>query len=192
VPTYQVDAGTPIRLAWRVENPITEVRLTDSQNEYGVRSPEDEFQAVVTQSTIFRLQVRGAGDSPQLIERRIRVNVLPIEPPPPPFNVNGEEGETLEDPSIVQWSYPGENQNDILGFRVYRADVDDFNFSRVANEFELINTAVSWEDPITPSCDRVYYVVAVYEDISRSGDDRIQETVSSPSSWYTRACPPEE
>src|SRR5690606_12942010 len=51
IPTYQVVAGTLIRLAWRIENPVIEVRLTDSRNDYGTRSPEDEFQVMITQST---------------------------------------------------------------------------------------------------------------------------------------------
>jgi hypothetical protein len=188
VPTYQVLAGTQVRLTWRVENPLTEVRLTDSQNDYGQRSPEDEFQLQVNQSTIFRLVVRGGGETPQTYERRIRVNVLPIPAPPPPFSVSGVDGPTEDDPATVTWAYPGESQSNILGFRVYRASIDNFNFARVADRFELDNTKTSWVDPVTPSCNWAYYVVAVYEDITRTGDDRIQETEASPTSWYTKPC----
>jgi hypothetical protein len=182
VPTYQVEAGTLIRLAWRIENPVVEVRLTDSFNDYGARSPEDEFQVTVTQGTVFQLSATGAPG------RRIRINVTAIEPPPPPFNVNGINSETDDQPATVTWDYPGESQGRILGFRVYRATIGDFNFSRVADRFELVNTEKSWPDPSTPSCDHVYYVVAVYEDITLSGDDRFRETAASDTSWNTRPC----
>jgi hypothetical protein len=182
-PTYQVEAGTVIKLAWRIENPVTEVRLTDSTNDYGMRSAEDEFQVTVTQSTVFNLVVTGTST------RRIRIDVLPVEAPPPAFNVTGIDGVADDDPVTVTWDYPGESQGKILGFRVYRASIDNFNFSRVADRFELDNTAKQWTDASTPNCDRVYYVVAVYEDITLSGDDRIQETDSSDASWYTRVCP---
>ncbi len=183
VPTYQVEAGTQIRLAWRIENPVVEVRLTDSTNDYGSRSPEDEFQVMVTQGTVFQLTATGAPG------RRIRINVTAIEPPPPPFNVNGVDSLSNTQPVTVTWDYPGESQGRILGFRVYRAAVDNFNFSRVADRFELGNTSKFWVDASTPSCDRVYYVVGVWEDITLTGDDRIRETEVSPSSWYTRPCP---
>jgi hypothetical protein len=182
IPTYQVSAGTLIRLAWRIENPVVEVRLTDSQNDYGTRSPEDEFQVTVTQSTIFQLNVIGTNG------RRIRINVQPVEPPPPPFNVNGINGENNDSPATVTWDYPGEFQSRILGYRVYRANIDTFNFSLVADRFELDNTTKQWVDPTLPSCNRVYYVVAMYEDITRTGEDRFQETEISPTSWYTRPC----
>jgi hypothetical protein len=182
VPTYEVQAGTPIRLAWRIENPVVEVRLTDSQNDYGARSPEDEFQVTVTQSTVFQLSVTGTPG------RRIRINVQAIEPPPPPQNVSGENGATDDEPATVTWTYPGESQSQILGFRVYRASIDNFAFSIAADRFELSNTADRWTDPTLPSCDRVYYVVAIYEDITRTGDDRFRETAASPTSWYTREC----
>lgn len=182
IPTYQVTAGTLIRLAWRIENPVTEVRLTDSSNDYGARSPEDEFQLTITSSTVFQLTVTGS------VSRRIRINVLAVPAPPAPFNVNGINGENNDAPATVTWDYPGESQARLLGFRVYRANVDNFNFSLVADRFELDNTVKQWTDPSLPSCDRVYYVVGVYEDITRTGDDRIQETAISPTSWYTRPC----
>ena len=183
IPTYQVTAGTLIRLAWRIENPVTEVRLTDSSNDYGARSPEDEFQLTITSSTVFQLTVTGS------VSRRIRINVLAIPAPPAPFNVNGIDGADNDSPATVTWDYPGESQGSLLGFRVYRANIDNFNFSLVADRFELDNTVKQWTDPSLPSCNRVYYVVGVYEDITRTGDDRIQETAISPTSWYTRPCP---
>jgi hypothetical protein len=182
IPTYEVAAGTLIRLAWRIENPVVEVRLTDSRNDYGARSAEDEFQVTITASTVFQLAVTGTPG------RRIRINVQPVQPPPPPTNVNGINGENNDAPATVTWDYPGEAQSRILGFRVYRAQADDFNFSLVADRFELDNTMNEWTDPSLPSCDHVYYVVAVYEDITRTGDDRIQETDTSPTSWHTRPC----
>jgi hypothetical protein len=114
--------------------------------------------------------------------------VQAIPPPPPPFNVNGINGADNDSPATVTWDYPGESQARILGFRVYRANIDNFNFSLVADRFELDNTIKEWVDPTLPSCNRVYYVVGVYEDITRTGDDRIQETAISPTSWYTRPC----
>jgi hypothetical protein len=102
--------------------------------------------------------------------------------------VNGINGENDESSATVTWDYDGGSQSRILGFRVYRSNVDEFNFSLVADRFELDNTMQEWVDPSLPSCDRVYYVVAVYEDITRSGDDRIRETATSPTSWYTRPC----
>lgn len=69
IPTYEVQALMPIRLAWRVENPVVEVRLTDSQNDYGVFSPEDEFQVTITQSAVFQLSVTGG------LPKRLRINV---------------------------------------------------------------------------------------------------------------------
>jgi hypothetical protein len=188
VPTYDVRAGATVRFAWRVENLASDIKLVDSVNDYGSRSPEDEFQLQVTQSSLFRLVVLGTGTPAGRFERTIRLNVLPITPPPSPFNVTGTDGADELTASIVRWTYPGESQSKILGFRVYRANVDTFDFVRVANYFELDSTKDSWIDPATPSCDRVYYVVAVYEDITRSGDDRIQESLPSIESWYTKLC----
>jgi hypothetical protein len=182
IPTYQVNAGTLIALAWKIENPVTEVRLTDSSNDYGVRSPEDTFQLTVKTSTVFQLTVTGS------VSKRIRINVQAVPPPPPPFNVNGIDGADKNSPATVTWDYPGDSQSRLLGFRVYRANVDNFNFTLVADRTELNNTIKQWQDPTTPSCGHVYYVVGVWQDITRNGDDQIQETAISPTSWYTKPC----
>ncbi|MCA1553114.1 MAG: hypothetical protein LC737_01920, partial [Chloroflexi bacterium] len=73
----------------------------------------------------------------------------------------------------------------ILGFRVYRADVPNTNYVRVADESVLKSNVFNWPDPVTPSCGKSYYVVAVYNDGVTSTP---RESARSTTTWYSRTC----
>jgi hypothetical protein len=188
VPVYEVRAGAIVRIAWNVINPVSQVRLRDLTTDYGTRFPQDEFQTQIFRGTDFRLDIIGAESTTPDETRVIRIVVPPIQPPPPPQFVSGIDGIDEDSPSTVTWEYPGQHQSRILGFRIYRASIESFNFSIVANYFTLTPEMTEWIDPTIPSCDRVYYVVAVFEDITQLGDEQIRETAPSAESWYTKPC----
>ncbi len=103
---------------------------------------------------------------------------------PPPYDVGGE-GEAAS--LMIAWQYNLQYQSQIIGFRVYRADLSQANygFDLVADESQLAQTARQWQDAELPACGKAYYVVAVYLDPDTGSPI---QTDPSPESWYSPAC----
>jgi hypothetical protein len=105
--------------------------------------------------------------------------------PPAPTNLTGQ---LVTDAFKLEWEYNNQDENDIVGFRLYRADVPPgTSFKRVADEKQILPGARDWTDTkdLTEICGKAYYVVAVYLDFN--GD--LQETNASGNSWYSPPCP---
>ncbi len=185
-PTYQVNAGTSIKFSWNVVNAQGSLKIIDNLNNvYTLNAAQGELALLATQTAEYTLVA--APDTDQY-NKRVRLVVIPLPVPPSPQNVSGVDGADETQPSTVTWDYPQDSQSSILGFRIYRAAIDTFNFTMVVDYTALDPAQRAWVDPITKSCNYAYYVVAVYRDITRPTNDQILETPPSPSSWYTKPC----
>ena len=116
----------------------------------------------------------------------IQVEVVSPPPPPPPYNVVGTENAGAGT-NKIQWSYRPQDRSRIDGFRIYRADVPPGNnFVAVWTVYDP--NASEWTDAPGPglTCDKAYYVVAVYTDAVTSVE---RETAASLTSWFSQPCP---
>lgn len=172
-PTYEVVAGSNVNLVW-------ETAEADSATLVGVgdQPPSGTYTLfnVVADQTYQLIASGEGGETEAFLE--IRVTAKPA--PPPPTNVEGEvDGSDV----ILTWEHSAEN--DITGFRIYRATSPNSAPSRVADESDLGNSARQWVDegPL-PTC-TVYVVTAVYID-PQSGDK--EETPASSNSWFSPGC----
>ncbi|HEY85490.1 MAG TPA: FHA domain-containing protein [Chloroflexi bacterium] len=176
-PTYEVTSGSNVDLQWETANADT-VTLVG----VGDQAPSGNY-------TIFNVR---AGRTYQLIaqgpqasvDSTLRLTIVAAPPPPPPYNLNGAvEGSAIR----LTWNYDAQQTNNIIGFRIYRADVPPGNFTRVADENTLTNLTTQWTDTtLTETCGKGYYIVAVYIDAT-TGDRK--ETDASRYSWYSDPCP---
>ncbi len=183
---YQILRGTLIRLRWSIlyANRATlfkeDVNLQDRPLEGTYTEPE-----TITQTVTYRLSAWNENDVET--RRYVIIELKPMEPPQPPYNVDGPAKSTT--PLTITWDYdPGhwgqdsEMVYEVTGFRIYRAPAPyaNSNFSLLA---EVGPEERQWADP-SPQCGRAYYVTAVYEDINRIE----QETDPSPDRWYSWPC----
>jgi hypothetical protein len=183
-PIYEVLAGTLVRISWEVINAVPDsILLSIDGVDFGTVNPEGNLLRTIGNSderyTLTAENAQGVQDSEvMLITAR---QVIPVAP----VNLRGNvTSNTIE----LEWDYEG-NENAIVGFRVYRADMPPgTNFERVARESDLENFVREWEDTDFSGvpCGKAYYVVAVYLDYN--GDK--QETSSSANSWYSPSCSP--
>ena len=172
-PTYQVVAGSNVNLKWAVNDANTVTLVGE-----GEQPPAGTYTLsnVVADQT-FQLTAEGDGGSSQAF---LQLEVVAKPPPPAPYNVNGIlSGSNI----ILTWEHSAENE--IIGFRVYRATSAGGPFLRVADETQLGNGSRQWVDvgPL-PTC-TAYYVTAVYID-PLSGDK--METGASANSWFSPGC----
>lgn len=107
----------------------------------------------------------------------LRVNLQPL---PPPYNVRGIDSPAA--PMTITWEYGVADLSKIVGFRVYRYAVSEnapeATFDVPASTQQYVDTTV------TPTCSKMYYVVALYID----SNGKIQESASSSNAWYTPPC----
>jgi hypothetical protein len=88
----------------------------------------------------------------------------------------------------LEWTYNNQDENNIEGFRLYRADVPPgTNFKRIVDEKVLLPGIREWDDnkDLPPACGKAYYLVVVYRDFNNN----LQETDSSANSWFSVPCP---
>ncbi len=147
--------------------------------------PEGEnFQTVqVKRSGLYRLSAQNpTGRVDRVIELVVNLPVIP-----PPYDVSGSGGVGGVPPLIITWRYNLQYQSQIIGFRVYRANLSqaDYVFELVADESQLDQAARDWSDTELPACGKAYYVVAVYLDPDTGNPI---QTSPSPESWYSPAC----
>ena len=170
---YDVEAGSNVKLSWQVTG-ADRVTLVGYEDQ-----PATGTKVVaVTTDANFQLTAENAGGK---VNAFIQLEAYLPEPPPPPYGVTGTE---LPGGNEIRWAYSTAFESLILGFRVYRADLAmGGGFQPVQDLPQGIHI---WLDPISPTCSRGYYVVAVYLD-PITGEER--ETDSSTTSWYSQACP---
>jgi len=176
-----VTYGAKVRFSWSALN-VPQVTLIAGESS-SARPPVGEFTTVIRQAQDYQLVASNEEGATKYAF--IQLVLRPIEVPPAPQNLNGTQGPLPPDtPLRLTWTYDPDYVDNIVGFRIYRADVDTNLYNRMADESELDNTARAWEDP-DPTCGHVYYVSAVYLDV----DSQKQETEPSPNHWYSWPCP---
>ena len=117
----------------------------------------------------------------------IHVSLEPVVPPPPPYNIGGQQIGPNR-PLTITWQFnPGSYGGEIPGFRIYRAEVpytDYYDFSLAADETQVPGVQpYQWVEP-SLVCDRAYFLRAVYQD--EFGENQI----TGPSDiWHTHPCP---
>lgn len=171
---YQVVAGSNVILTWSTQyaDTVTLVGVGDQPpaGSYTVNN------VVVNQ--IFQLTAQNSSGNTQSF---INLVVVAKPVPPAPTNVAGSESGANV---TLTWDYA--NENDIIGFRVYRAVTAGGPFTRIADETQLANSARQYVDSgVLPGC-VVYYMTAVYTD-PQSGNKF--ETQASSNSWFSSGCP---
>jgi hypothetical protein len=170
---YDVEAGSNVKLSWEVRNAdrVTLVGYEDQPATGNKILP-------ITVDTIVQITAENPGGK---VSAFIDLRAYLPEPPPPPYAVTGQE---RADGNLIRWAYAVGSEDVIIGFRVYRADVAaGGNFQPVQDIAPRIH---DWLDPISPTCGKAYYIVAVYRDPITSEE---RETAASSTSWYSQACP---
>lgn len=171
---YNVVAGSNVNLRWVTNNADT-ITLVG----VGDQTPSGTYTVNnVVVDKVYQLKASNDNGSTQEF---LQLRVVPKPPPPAPYAVDGTDNGTSV---TLTWQY--DNENDIIGFRVYRAPAVSGPFTRIADESQLANSARQYIDSTTPAGCAGYYVTAVYLDPS-SGNK--QETSASQNSWFKPSCP---
>lgn len=192
LPVYTVDAGSIVEVKWQVANAKT-VTLVQTpldggtENTFADRLPVDTAVTAVDQRTRFVLK---PNNNLCTAERAcaVIVKMNQVIPASPPTGLVYTGGVTGQDPVTINWQYSSSEAERILGFRVYRGTIDLGNFARVADENVLNKQARTWSDTLTPSCGLAYFVVAVYRDPNKAGEDKTMESDAGAPSYYTMPC----
>jgi hypothetical protein len=180
---YEVVVGTDIKLSWETSTDAQSVTLSPINQSFGPGKNELEmfkFSVKTAPSNEnpkeYTLVVQGVGGAS---DESLEIKVVSRSTPQPPSSVGGT---TNGDDNELRWSWSGD-EDDILGFKLYRSDVppgNDFSFQQ-----EILDPdARSWTD-VGGGCGKVYYIVTLYEGLDLSP----QETESSGTSWASDACP---
>jgi len=175
---YEVLAGSAVHFTWEVKD-ADKVELTD----YGQFGQSDNVEVLIKENKTFTLNAQREGNS-EIVSAEINITVKP-RIPPPPENVHGTTNSNGTQ-NTIDWDFSGDEEY-IVGFRVYRADVPENSFSRAAREDELGKSARSWLDTESnPACNKAYFVVAVYLDVQTGN---LEESKPSAESWFSLTCP---
>ncbi len=182
--TYEVIVGTKINLSWQIQN-ATQASLSLNSASLGDQPFDGVLPQTVTSDGNYLLTA--SNDQEGVPPDTTQLQIVAIQQiPPPPFGLIGTEGmtNTIE----LEWQYNNEDENDIIGFRLYRDDDRPFDtYKRVADEKDLDAGTRDWDDTkdLNETCDKAYYVVAVYEDFT----GQLFETDASANSWSSLPCP---
>jgi hypothetical protein len=193
---FFVDGGAPIRVKWVVDGAtrvdIQEILPTGS-NEYNERLASDQISVIASaDDVVYRLTAINDPNNNEAtasrISRTLRVRLNPARVLPPPTNVTFTGGITATSPVIIAWEYSPTDTDNILGFRIYKAQAGSQSFVPIVDEGTLPRTARIYEDTAAPTCDRAYYLVAVYQDLRLPGEDKTVETDAGNTSFITPPC----
>lgn len=182
--TYLVLVGAQVKLSWATTNAssvkLSAVDTNGAVVDYGDRPISGDFtfryDGSIRQFNLVALRPGPTGNLSSSI-RTLNINPREIALPAP----FGLTGTTENNQNKLNWQYDSLLIERIRFFRVYRASATDMNFQRVA---ELERTMTTWTDTTQPSCNLVYFVVAVYTDINGN----LLETNPSGTSWYSPMC----
>jgi hypothetical protein len=173
-----------IRLDWVVAGTTTNITLTGGplgSIGYSQLGSEASITLNISEDAIFVLRAYN-GDQQALRTLEVRLSRPLTSVQSPPTNLDGQVvGNNNPPPDtgiLLTWDY--ENDNLIVGFRVYRNTGSGFGL--IAAEDQLNNSTRRYFDATDSTC-MTYYVVAVY--LNASGQFR--ETASS-NQWETN-CP---
>jgi hypothetical protein len=190
---YEVQAGSMVKLSWKVTN-ADAVTLQD----FGPQPPEAALvlpDPVVASVTYMLAAVNNKGANET--DAYVKLELLARPAPPTAYDLGGEiqvdkDGNPL---IILSWYYDKAFATEIDGFRIYRADVSpggDGLFEPVdelqREDTWARKTKYQWTDQLKagdPTCGRAYYVTAFYMDVVANEE---KETNSSTTSYYTAPC----
>ena len=188
---YDVQAGSMVKLSWKVTN----VDTVTLQN-FGPQPPESDVilpTALIAPAT-YMLSAENPGG---VVNAFVKLELVPKPAPPPPYDLDGVETQVDGKPAIVlTWYYDRAFVQEIDGFRVYRADVSstgDGVFQPVTVLFGEDTWAnrskFDWVDTLDDLggriCGNAYYLTAFYWDVV---SNRERETDSSTTSYYSSPC----
>ncbi|MBN1261993.1 MAG: hypothetical protein JXB35_15040 [Anaerolineae bacterium] len=177
---YEVVYNAKVNFRWSVLN-VEQVALAAGEDTSN-RAPTGELATIIRAPVNYQLIATNAEGVTRYAFIEIVLRALSV--PPAPQNLNGPGGSLAAGtPLTLTWTYNPNYVDNIIGFRIYRANTSDGIFNRLGDESQLPNTARSWLDP-SPACGQVYYVSAVYLDL----DNNKQETEPSPNRWYSWPC----
>jgi hypothetical protein len=183
-PVQVSDEDVPVRLDWVISGQTTNVTLTGGplgQAGYSQLGPEASINLSISDDAVFVLRAFN-GDQQALRTLEVRLEHPLSSVVSPPTNLEGQEvGNSNPPPDtgvLLTWDY--ENDNLIVGFRVYRNT--GTGFTLIAAEDQLNNSTRRYFDANDDTC-MTYYVVAVY--LNASGQFR--ET--APSNQWQNSCP---
>ncbi len=173
---YQVLAGARAKFAWAVSG-ATEVKLQGA----AVPNPGEAIFPITSAGP---WQLTAKNDGPGTSGRFIVIELRARPIPPAPSQFTGQN--SANPPLKLSWSYPAGSQNDIIGFRLYRAKAPAA-FTRIADENSGMGpTLRQWDDgTVGTTCGWSYYIVAIYKDLYGVST----ETAPSANSWYSKVCP---
>ena len=125
-------------------------------------------------------------DAGETVNAYIQISLKPVTPPPPPYNISGEQVAANQTITLT-WDFsPGSYAGEMSGFRIYRADVpyiDYSDFVQVANEDEVDGSPpYEWTDP-SLGCDWAYFVRGVYQD-----EYGINQITGPSEIWHSFPC----
>jgi hypothetical protein len=181
---YEVQIDTEVTFQWRTDNAATKVIFTEPGGGAEVGTvPVGQSQKTITVNGTFTVVAENA-DAKQTAPLAIQVRVVDRPPPNPPFSVIGTE-KPGENEITWRWNLDP-NKSDIVGFRVYRADVPGGSFALLpgADENSLPKGTTIFTDSLNPTCGKAYYIVAVYEDL----EGNILESPVSLNTWFSTPC----
>lgn len=207
VDTFFVPGGSEIVVSWEVQNATTvtlrEQLASGEERQLADRLAKDQIVIFAMQDmTYFMTAYNNPGKVDVNNEslrnqfgRATRTIVVELEAArqfDPPTNVQwsrGNDGTDNEnDPVIVTWEYNPQQANDILGFRLYKAQAGSSSFARLVDENQLKRDVRTWTDEQKPLCNQAYFLVAVYEDLTKPGSDKTVETDAGADSFITPPC----
>ena len=174
--TYEVEAGSAVRFNWEVKN-AEKVSLVGYEDQPAIGS---KALTIVAPNSYQLIAENAAGKNK--VSTFIQIKVRAPKPPPAPSGATGTTGPAG---NAVSWYYDQTATGKIVGFRIYRGGVTPHaGFAPVQTIQDPMSR--TWVDPVSPTCGKVYYVVALYMDVLAGVQ---QETAASATSWYTTPCP---
>ncbi len=205
---FHVAGGAEIIVSWEVQNASTvelrELSSTGDDRTLTKRLAKDQITVSALQDFTY---IMTAYNNPADVDvttaprsqygmasRTILVQLNAAQDFDPPTNVQWSRGgdppgqDNESDPVIVTWEYNPAQTDSILGFRVYKAPAGSSAFVRIADERTLTNTTRTFTDETKPLCGQSYFIVAVYQDLTKPGSDKTVETDAGADSFITPGC----
>lgn len=182
---YEVVVGALLKISWSAGSAtslILDGKGSQSLN-FGTRPFEGElilqYDGTITEFVLTAIN-DPAGNPATAKAGSATIKIVAKEViPSNPFNLSGSVSGTGQ--NVLSWSYAGQDQQRITGFRIYRANVSDLNFAAVAETGPLVT---NYTDPTLPGCGLAYFVVAIYTDFRGN----LLETGPSPTSYFSPGC----
>jgi len=181
---YEELVGSKIKLVWSTEGATSVTSKGTANYQGGAEVLQGSTEFIVLKEGEYTFSAFNNNNPPNQRDAKVKIHIKP-RVPSVPISVSGVE-QVSANSNDITWDFRDQDTQYVLGFRIYRADVSDSRFKRVATEADVNNSARKWTDTdADPTCGRIYYLTTVYLDPS---DNSIQETDASSNSWYSEPC----